>query len=1284
MNKAVGVATFLVKKIWFFLAVALVLFALLLSAARYALPHLETKKQYIESYIEEQYGVALSIDNIHAVWLKTGPSIVLNDVAIDSLDTSPVALTIDQVYVEIDFWRSLSQAMVKSRRFDLKGLRVDINATQLEQQQGSGEYPIVDALESLFLNQLQRFSLSDSEVAIHKADGVSVLELESLQWSNRGERHQGLGQIRAQELANNSASFILDLHGEGESTRGTFYARGQELDVSPWISGLLETPMPLIESRANAELWVSIENGTVSNVQALLGDSRLQWGDDTAESLQTHVRRGEFTALPVDGDWLFRVDDLVVETNNRSLVTDFVGAYTQGNEFVINTIKPMEIAPFAAFMPLFSETLTPSDVDALRPSGELAIFQLQSRPQGVSLAAKVIDVGWQQTNLTPGLDGVDLDLYWYKNQGSIILSANDAKLDIDHLLPADLNTVNVAANAFVYQEKGVEGQWVIQIPALSFSSEQLSFQSSARYETGTALLSIATQIEGFDTKNVKSLLPEPLMGKHTTAFLNRAFNGAGRVSSANMIWQGQPSEFPFTDNQGIFHAQVHIDDAEFVFSSQWPQLSQLELQLDFINNDLFMKSPSAKLEGVDVSKMSAHIMQLSNAQEVVIDAYGQTTGRALTNLMLQSSLSRTLGDVLDKGVLIDGNIASTLNLQIPLTDNDVVAKGTASLLGSRVTVPAIDMVFDNAQGSVSFVNETISASGLSASLLSQAVVLDLFSEQQGSEYVLNAKLNGDWLIEPLVNRFNPEYLSYINGSAQWSADVDVSFIGKDVDYSAQITSSLTGLSSSLPAPFNKLADDEMALRLTSEGNRQASTIMARLGSDVRFDGILPHQERQFSRAHLALGDSELVGLGTGFSISANVDNLFVEDWYKAIELLVGGLGESQQTPIFSVPERIFIDAEHLVLFEQTLDDVSITAKQLNKNWLLDIASDQARASVNLYDQWLSRGIEIEADFIQLNDWKQADRSFEHDWDHAKLPPIYFHCSQCTLFNRDLGEVTVDVAKSDLGMTIRRLEAKSNDGHLSAAGTWAIENGDSLTNIKGRVDSPDIGRLLENYGINSGIKDSEAELTFELSWPDSPMDFAFESVDGEAKWSLTDGYLSELSDQGSRIFTLFSLNSLVRKLSLDFRDVFAKGFFYDGMKGTIQIHDGLAVTDDTEIDGGAGEIEIVGYTNLIDQTLDYNVSFAPNVTGNLPILVYFAVNPPTALAALAIDQMLTSAKVISNVNYRVTGPISEPSIEEVGRDSKDIELPARVAPESEPEIPVTDEDLTPLKVEIIDG
>ncbi|QPG05847.1 hypothetical protein IT774_00780 [Salinimonas marina] len=348
--------------------------------------------------------------------------------------------------------------------------------------------------------------------------------------------------------------------------------------------------------------------------------------------------------------------------------------------------------------------------------------------------------------------------------------------------------------------------------------------------------------------------------------------------------------------------------------------------------------------------------------------------------------------------------------------------------------------------------------------------------------------------------------------------------------------------------------------------------------------------------------------------------------------------------------------------------MDITAKQNNLNWDIKVDATQLKAQVALYENWLEQGIKIEADYINLSTWQSAATPAQEagtqeqasatetasDFNTASFPPVYFHCKECIVLNRPLGEITLNVDRSEAGMRIQQLQVNSEHGLLEARGQWHSDN--DHTQLSGTLDSNNIGGLLADLGIESGIKDSGADMKFTLGWPQSPLDFDLATLDGGIQWRLSDGYLSELSDQGSRIFTLFSLNSLVRKLSLDFRDVFAKGFFYDDMRGTLSVNQGKAATSDTIIDGGAGEIEIKGYTDLLAQELNYNVGFTPNVTGNLPVLVYFLATPTTALAALALDQMLTSAKVISNVNYKVTGTWDKPKFEEVGRDSKDIKLP----------------------------
>ncbi|MEC7359264.1 MAG: AsmA-like C-terminal region-containing protein, partial [Pseudomonadota bacterium] len=638
-----------------------------------------------------------------------------------------------------------------------------------------------------------------------------------------------------------------------------------------------------------------------------------------------------------------------------------------------------------------------------------------------------------------------------------------------------------------------------------------------------------------------------------------------------------------------------------------------------------------------------------------------------------------------------------------------------------------NMLFDKASGEVSFVNGDIDASGLQAQFLKQPVNLSL-SGRQGDTYDLNVELGGRWHVHPLANYVNTDLTEYIDGESDWNTTVQLSLSNSGFNYTANLTADLTATQSVLPAPFDTPAGSSLPLLITSKGDSKASNVEASLGDNIRFDGVLPHKEMQFSRAHLALGESDIANIGTGFSISANLAQADVQEWFTTINMLLSGKGkdtstavakanahssiqsnESKKANLFGTPSRIFAKADKLNFAGHTIKDAQLSATERNKDWILDLASPQARATIRINSDLDEQGIEINADYLSLEKPAQAGGATKtgsesgvelatnsampseegespYNIDPNTLPPIYFYCQSCGVHGIDLGEITLDIAKEENGLAIRQLLVKSDETNVTATGYWKHMGGEIQSALNGTLTSPDVGQMLKEYGVESGIKDSSANVAFDITWPNAPMDFGFEQLNGNVQWSLSDGYLTELSDKGSRIFTLFSLNSLVRKLSLDFRDVFAKGFFYDDMGGTLSIVDGKAYTDDTEIDGGAGEIEITGFTDLNTGGLNYNVSFAPNVTGNLPFLVYFLATPPTALAALAIDQVLTSAKVISNVNYRVTGTIKDPKFDEVERNSKDISLPAQNAPvpANPQDRPLTEDDVRRLKMEVIDG
>ncbi|MBC6986193.1 YhdP family protein [Alteromonas sp. BZK5] len=1331
MTNFSSVAAYLLKKFWLLLAVLLVLFALVLSAARYALPHIEHNKHLLENYINEQYGVNLSIQSVHAVWQRNGPSIVLNSVSLAKNDASPVALDIRQIYVELDFWQSLRHQLISSTRFELRGLKLDIDADRLSGGD-KNNFPVVNALERLFLEQLQSFSLEDGVVSVTHLNETNSFDIESLSWNNHEERHQGLGQLKVADLAANSASFIIDITGTREDFDGVFYAKAEELDISPWVSDLIKTKRPLAQSRANFEVWTNFSQSEVTSVQAELSESLLEWGSGRAKTV-TGISGGSLQALPNDenrqGGWNVRVDQLVLNSRNETLTTDLIGSISANGDALINTVKPVQINPFLLLLPLFMDDTSEEEIRGLNPKGELATLQIQWHNGQPSLAAKVLDLQWDKTDKVPGLSSLDADFFWYKNNGAIYLESADSLLSANGVIKKDVNIKLFKSQFYIYPEQidSEDKQWVVKGSDMLFDSDAVTLRPQFKLNTSTGFMSLYVDVSPLALNEVSSLFPSSLMGTNTDKYLTRAFTGEGEIANARVLWHGRTSDFPFDDNTGIFQAYVDIEQGDFLFAPDWPALNNLDLSLYFVNNALVMESPSATLAGMKISDMSAAIPSFSPDARLIIYANGTGTGNALTALMMDSSLKKSLGKVLNEDVQIGGPLSADIKLDIPFKGKDVVASGTAHLSNNPVFVATTNMLFDKASGEVSFVNGDIDASGLQAQFLKQPVSLSL-SGRQGDTYDLNVELGGRWHVHPLANYVNTDLTEYIDGESDWNTTVQLSLSNSGFNYTANLTADLTATQSVLPAPFDTPAGSSLPLLITSKGDSKASNVEASLGDNIRFDGILPHKEMQFSRAHLALGESDIANIGTGFSISANLAQADVQEWFTTINMLLSGKGkdtstavaktnaqssiqsnESKKANLFGTPSRIFAKADKLNFAGHSIKDAQLSATERNKDWILDLASPQARATIRINSDLDEQGIEINADYLSLEKPVEAGGTTKADSesgvelatnsampneegespyniDPNTLPPIYFYCQSCGVHGIDLGEITLDIAKEENGLAIRQLLVKSDETNVTATGYWKHIGGEIQSALNGTLTSPDVGQMLKEYGVESGIKDSSANVAFDINWPNAPMDFGFEQLNGNVEWSLSDGYLTELSDKGSRIFTLFSLNSLVRKLSLDFRDIFAKGFFYDDMGGTLSIVNGKAYTDDTEIDGGAGEIEITGFTDLNTGGLNYNVSFAPNVTGNLPFLVYFLATPPTALAALAIDQVLTSAKVISNVNYRVTGTIKDPKFDEVERNSKDISLPAQNAPvpANPQDRPLTEDDVRRLKMEVIDG
>ncbi|GBL03649.1 protease [Glaciecola sp. KUL10] len=1257
-------------------AITLVVFAILVSAVRYSLPYLNDQKHYIEEYVFSQYGVQLYIGSIDAKWQGSGPQLVLQNVSLPQSDVSPIELSIKDIYVHIEFWESLLNQRLVSKNFNLDGLALRVNVQQIEAS--DNDFPIIDALEGLFLEQLKVFSVTDSTVSIVTKNTSESVNIESLSWLNKGTRHQGQGRLQIAELANNSAYFVIDLYTVSESINGTVYAKAEALDISPWFNEFSQLQSQLKEGRGNFEVWGQIKARQLTKINGSIKPSQFVWQQGEAE-FNSSIDGGTFSLIPNKSDWLFSVNALKLNVLGNSVSTSVNGKISADQQVSLSLGKVTDIAPFIEF----ASRLNPNTGDTIlniAPTASLTAFDLQINPQrNISISASLDDISWLAHNKIPGVNKLSADLYWHDDVLNLAISGESIQLTSTNIFDEDLliDRLEIPIKALKHNES-----WEISADAIQLSSQTLNIESGLHYTARSNELSAFASIPSLTNQALKKYLPSKILGQKATGFLTRAFNENGRVESATALWQGELGNFPFDKNDGVFLANMSLKDSDFVFSSQWPQITNMDIDLNFVNNDLMMEASKGNLDSIALSNVNARIPVLSKSRDLIIEADIAATGTQVSRLMLKSSLSDSLGKLLSEDLIIDKQLEANLSLYVPLdSPADTSASGRVKFNENSVLLSKLDLKLESLEGELRFTDDSVKFNDMAAFLFKQPITIDYNSAVSDEGYRLDAIIEGKWDVDKTAQLIAQPLTKELDGEINWNGVVNATIQKEAFDYAATIFSSLKETNSSLPFPFATEQNQSLPLRIVSRGNNQASNLSVSLGDDVQFDGILPHKEKQFSRAHLALGKTDFIGLGLGLSISANLPQIDVLPWYQTIDAVIKS-STSSKKPVFPQPSRLFIETDTLVIAQQPFNDVDMVVKNENGNWLLDLNSDETKANITFYQEWLERGIKIEADFLRIDEFVKSDGQTKRDFEPQILPPIYFTCRQCEILSNKLGEVRIETFPNDDGMRIDKIFFNGEHGVFDADGQWYKRNGDHYTFINGDLESNDFGAFLKDFKFDSGIKDSEADIDFAITWKNSPLDFTFSELDGELQWNLSDGYLTELSDKGSRIFTLLSLESLVRKLSLDFRDVFAKGFFYDNMEGTIQITQGKADTRDTIIDGGAGEMTIYGYTDLDSRELNYNVSFTPKVTGNLPVLIYFMVNPPTAIAALALDQVLTSTKVISNVNYSITGTLDEPILLETGRDSTEVELPARrdIPTNDEPFIPPTVDDTITIEVD----
>jgi len=1284
----------IVKTIWALFASIVILFAVAVSLLKFALPYADEYKANIEEYLLTNFSAQISIGEIGASWQSSGPVFILYDLVITPTVSTPLDLAIHETQIEINFWQSLVEQRFVSGAFLLDGVDAKINSDvfyKVRPKSNGGQ--LFENLSHLFLSQLQSFKVINSLIKVkHQQGRTQDYQIESLRWINQGNRHQASGELFVDGFSNNSISLIVDLYGQRrQNIFGQVYLEASKMDVSPWLTQLISDHISLESTEASFKVWGNVKDGLVGDIVVDVTDSGIRWQKSEQEQY-LGVKSAKLQWAKSTSGWSMFGNDIALNNGAEEYDGFNLVVKSSDNNTLVNVTEG-DIQPISRLFSLFSATKGLGLLAESEINGQLDYFKLNVDPQNklnaITRLSNLSLAPIQSENTAYlGVDGLDLSGYWSGNQGWFELTGKDGTF----------NTQDTFSEHFTYSEfmvmthvKSSDYGITINVPKIFISNQDLEVNLAAQYTNfSQSDLSLYGEIKGPTLGNIKPYLPRYLIPPETYQYLNSAIE-QGRGELTQVAISGDPSHMPYSDlsksaEHGTFVLKALLKQGQFKFDQDWPAINNMDAQLIVKDSLMTIKVDSGEFAGLNIKNDAE--------ANIALDAEQQTLQLLLTperlvledfhTLVETTPLKSVLGDVFEF-VKLGGESTAAVNISIPFSDEpdeqgnipQVLARGNVITDNAKMSLPSLNLDFESVNSVVTFENSTFKVYSSDAGLFKLPISFEVNGFNSDDNYLISAELVADWERNSIAELYPLKLMEYFDGEQSSVVKVNVNIEPDGFQYFVDGNSDLTYTSYDITKPIVKKIGEPSVLNFSMLGDQTGGLLQVNLDDKLFFDGNIVAESGRMEQAHLSVGESLVQLPQSGFDISIEEEYLEFEPTLTFVLDLISDLPESDsdQPGFVDQPHHIFGNIQHFSILGQDWQNVSLDAKPQDDSWLFSLGAKQTLTDVIVYNDVENEGINISSSFLRLGTELETvpvnpemakptkateipKPSMNNSADLIRgLPPIKFACESCFYNGKPLGKIELSAQSVGPELVIDKatLNYKSNSANLT--GTWLGDSGSGRTFVKGDVKSKLFGKWLDEYGLSTGIEQSDASIKVEVDWKSAPQWLDFETLNGKANFRLGEGYFSEISDQGVRLFSLFSFDSLYRKLKLDFKDVFSKGLFFNDIKGSIVLKDGIGYSDNIRMDGVAGDMSMAGFTDLNTDTVDYDVSFKPKITSSLPVLAWLsAVNPVTFLGVMALDKVIENADIVSELRLKVTGDLKEPTVKEVKRFTKRVKIP----------------------------
>lgn len=1262
------------RLIWlcYWVAVALLgLAALLVVVLRLAFPHLPTYQQSIETQLSEFVGAEVSFGQMRTYWRGQNPVLELDAVRVKG-DT---AVRVDKAVVALDLPRSLAYQQLVFSQLDLDqpDIRVRAALPALAQEAVSDpasrpfdpEHAEGAALLKLLLRQ-ERISINNASLDLQLGD-LPAIQIDSLSANLRssGAMHQ-LKIDGAVVNGEQRAPFRItaEVEGSARSQPLKFYFDLPNISqgvINPWLVYAKLDPLETLgahlrlwgayQRRALNYLYLGTEITSLKAAAQTLSDVDLNLTLQQAKTGYQGQLSGKLTAnskpyqLPLlAATW---VEGLGVMPDSLSMDS-------------LNLQQLMNWLDGQPFLPDMGQRA----VTMLKPEGYIENLHVRwQTPEWTSFVANadLINVSVSPWGGAPGLRYVTGRLRHNVSGGSIDLDNNRFAMSFPNLkMPEWLYSFARGHVNWTLTDTAVEvGSGLLQLKNKDVAASGRFFFRMPYDRDGQTDLTLLIGVRDSLGTAFKEYIPPKEVGLKTHKWLMGAIQGGTVRSGGFLLNANTRSRLP-DYQKPVVQLFLNVDDLQFGFDPGWPSVTSG--QGHFLYRDFgFLAEAKGKL--FDSTVKEAWVYSAPGATRLQILGNAQGDARDIRRTLMETPIRSEVGEALPRWEW-SANADTTIDVDIALNRSRPPRVEAATRLKNGRFVSVKDRLsFENLAGRLSFTTARgMQSEKLAGTLFGQPVSATIKSGvDEKSGQVTKVALKGKANMRQIEQWLNQPYLAVAEGIAEYTADLELCTANPFCSF-LKIRSNLQGVTVAAPAPLGKGADQKRYFDMMyALGDPKRQKLWLNYNGDLR--GVFQLAKDKVESGRVMIGGKEAkLPVNPGLWIEGQLARLDVAELRAFLNK--AGFIQAEQEADFTqdtsdISDDFSLQDIHMQVGELTsgglvLQNLSSDIRKVKDGWrisgknpmlkgVLFLPDDSRRiASLNLDYLNIQKG-----QFDTTGEKTESNGLQEKGFSASELPLIDLAVKSVTINGKPYGAWVLEMRPDDTGATFQNVKGDLFGIKVTGDARWTtsgIEHSVMLMRFQGE----DINPLFNAWDYDRFIETKYLEANANMIWLGAPWKFGVDKLNGHVDMLAKNGRIIQAGESGQflRVLGILNLETVGRRLRLDFSDLFAEGLAFDRLSADYDLRNGVAISRKPfSLEGPSANMALSGSLDLVNETVDKDMEVVLPVAKNLPVMSVLLGQPQVAGAVFLIDKLIGDRlEKFTTIKYHLSGDWGDPKLE----------------------------------------